>query len=349
MPERISRLGVLAIALAIGESLVAALLFGSAPGTAGARGALTAVAEAATARATTQLAITFPSNWRITRKSQVRLSPPAKTKCSVGKWTRATRTRFRGFTATCTHPATSKQRKVLLVDKRKRSHKLAVVWTWVTPAPAADPAPVPTASPSTAPTAGTPPGDPTDYVLRANSAAPAGFITWNHCRAIDVAVNPNGYPQTEVPRVMEAIRRLAQASGLPFQYAGASTFIPTDAQPLTKEAGIEVVLALTDPTSNDLLAENDAAIGLGGMAWHEQPAWAIGGFVVIDAPRALQLNATPRLSLYMHELGHVAGLGHAAGRAQIMYPSLYPTATADWGAGDLAGLAKLGSVPCPED
>jgi hypothetical protein len=45
----------------------------------------------------------------------------------------------------------------------------------------------------------------------------------------------------------------------------------------------------------------------------------------------------------IHELGHVLGLAHAPSDKQIMYPSITDR-VARFGAGDLAGLRRVGDV-----
>jgi hypothetical protein len=42
----------------------------------------------------------------------------------------------------------------------------------------------------------------------------------------------------------------------------------------------------------------------------------------------------------MHELAHIAGLGHSRSPAELMYESTF--VATDWGRGDRAGLRRVG-------
>jgi hypothetical protein len=44
----------------------------------------------------------------------------------------------------------------------------------------------------------------------------------------------------------------------------------------------------------------------------------------------------------MHEFAHLIGLGHVTDKQQLMAPAISPIT--DYGAGDLAGLARLGQL-----
>lgn len=46
-----------------------------------------------------------------------------------------------------------------------------------------------------------------------------------------------------------------------------------------------------------------------------------------------------------HELAHVLGLGHVDTPGELMMP--VNTGQTHFGPGDLAGLARLGAIPCP--
>ena len=97
---------------------------------------------------------------------------------------------------------------------------------------------------------------------------------------------------------------------------------------------------------------NGSQAGSGGLTYSgpvNGMFWAVSGQVVIDwqVTGPLPGGATGfRTSIYMHELAHAVGLGHAAGADQLMAPMISEQNVGRWGVGDLAGLASLGSMGC---
>ena len=78
----------------------------------------------------------------------------------------------------------------------------------------------------------------------------------------------------------------------------------------------------------------------------------VAGSVDLDGPQLAQILQRPRghaqaRAVVMHELAHVVGLAHVDNPTQVM-DAESGTAT-EFGRGDLAGLAMLGSGGCPYD
>ena len=63
---------------------------------------------------------------------------------------------------------------------------------------------------------------------------------------------------------------------------------------------------------------------------------------VMDEPKPAQTRM--RVRILMHEIGAVLGLGPVTSRNQRMLEDVYDVDVAEWGAGDLAGLSKVGVV-----
>lgn len=192
-------------------------------------------------------------------------------------------------------------------------------------------------------------GSATAYTLHKNSN---GTVTrWNPCDgAIHVRVNPTGGGIGALSDAQAALKALSTSTGLKFVYDGTTTFIPRSTNAGSQPAA--VVIAWGTRSQTDYLGTG--AIGEGG--WRSSGVstdgvhwtWKITkGFVVVD-PAA---KVTPgfgrgvsRGALLMHELGHVAGLGHTTDTLQVMAPVLSSSSYSGWGSGDRAGLVKVGAT-----
>jgi hypothetical protein len=223
-----------------------------------------------------------------------------------------------------------------------------------TPAPTS-PAPAPS-SPAPTPTpTGPGRGNASSYSLSHNSN---GTVTrWNPCDgAIHVRANLDLAPSGAVDDVLEALRQLGTATGLTFTYDGTTSYVPTSSNTANRPAPLVIAWAdrgtgsgQTDLVQSGAIAEggwNSSAVSTdGGRTWN----WKISsGFVVVDPSASSALTSgfgtgATRGALLLHELGHAVGLQHVSDQGQLMYPTLTSTTVGSYGAGDLAGLAKVGA------
>jgi hypothetical protein len=191
------------------------------------------------------------------------------------------------------------------------------------------------------------PGKASYYTLYHNDNG--SVVRWNPCRVIGYKVKPPAGAKASgaIREVKTAVSRLEHASGLTFHYDGKTQETPTlDSAPRADD----VVIAWARPGQTDALYGD--AVGTGG--WFEtgkygasgSVTWQVtGGYVVVDSTKSLKYgfgHGIRQGTLLLHELGHVAALRHTSDRAQVMYPVITSHAPGVWGAGDLAGLRKVG-------
>lgn len=188
-------------------------------------------------------------------------------------------------------------------------------------------------------------GDPSAYRYLATwRGAPA---RWNPCAVITYRVNAARARPTALGDLREALRRVSYETGIRFRELGATARVP--GRPGFRYDA-DLVVAWTDREATPLLGGDRAAAG-----GFEAPVAGLGGrprivhgFVVVDAERVADLDAGYGAGLtegqvLLHELGHVLGLDHVDADDQMLRPRLERAEVATlYGAGDLAGLRRLG-------
>lgn len=156
----------------------------------------------------------------------------------------------------------------------------------------------------------------------------------------------------EVANLEWAFAQWSQASGLAFTYGGQVplafraadfTLTPTDG---SAPAARQIYLDFMGSKETAMLA--GSTVGLGSpssvmMSTKEiQAGTAVFRTEHIEATGAKDPKAVR--SLYLHEIGHVLGLAHAAMTANVMYPVV--TNRTALGAGDVRGVQVM-TKPCP--
>jgi hypothetical protein len=182
-----------------------------------------------------------------------------------------------------------------------------------------------------------------------------GPVAYDPCRPIHLVVNDRTAPVEGDAVFREALERVSQGTGLQFIVDG-----PTTEAPVAERAPYQpsrypdrwapVLVAWSDAVESTDLQGSIA--GEAGSSWFELADGSVyvSGVVVLDGPDLAEVLDSPdgrelARSIILHELGHLVGLDHVDDPSQLMYRQTNGEVT-DFGAGDLRGLAQLGTGRC---
>lgn len=166
---------------------------------------------------------------------------------------------------------------------------------------------------------------------------------WDPCTPVGFRVSTTNAPDGALAMVRRAVRMTARASGLTFRYLGPTTATPTRSPGWWRQAPLVFGWA----TGGLVDALQGTVVGVGGPYLGEvlSDGWfgISGSYVLIDVraglARGFGAGATYG-EVILHELGHAVGLDHAFDTGQVMDYGALPVDR--WGAGDIAGLQRVG-------
>ncbi|SKB55138.1 hypothetical protein SAMN05660473_01305 [Arthrobacter sp. 49Tsu3.1M3] len=193
------------------------------------------------------------------------------------------------------------------------------------------------------------------YALHPAPDGIQGFAAYDPCRPVHYVVRPDNGPPGAERLISEAVDEVSAATGLHFAADGVTSEAPTEQRKTYQpdrygRRWAPVLIAWSSPEEVPQLAGNVA--GRGGstaVSVSGRRAALVSGQVALDAPDLARIMLRPDGPAYvraviLHELGHVVGLDHVDDPTQLMHAE--NSGLTGFAAGDLAGLALLGSGPC---
>lgn len=181
----------------------------------------------------------------------------------------------------------------------------------------------------------------TDDALRGSGwrACPTP-VTWS----VDTGRLSATAAQREIARLSKALARWSRHSGIPLQFTGRQRLVYDNSSYLLRSADDQASgtrhIYIGFYGAKEVTGLSGNVVGLARptfMLTSEREV--VGGMAVFRRGYVLrEQSAEPRhlAHLYLHELGHIFGLGHATSPANVMHPTL-GTMT-DLGPGDRAGV-----------
>lgn len=179
---------------------------------------------------------------------------------------------------------------------------------------------------------GAPAGPPT---TGPHSFMHANGARWNPCQPIRYVTNFDSASKAQIAAFHYALEKAQAATGLTFEHVGDTSAGTGGLVPPGADAVFAVFTAEQEPSLNG------SVVGLGGGAssGYGGQSVIVSGFAYIDA----EIDDEARMrKVWLHEIGHLIGLGHVDDPDQVM-KQWGEIPLQEYGPGDLEGLWHLGA------
>ena len=179
---------------------------------------------------------------------------------------------------------------------------------------------------------------------------------WATCAPITWSADTRGLTSAqarrEIARLRDAWRLWADAAGVKAVFTGRQALAYDPARyslvPADGSAPVEQHVYIGFKTRKQVPILTGGAVGLAmpTLVLVEERR-IVGGIAIFMRRYAIEqarIDPTALTHVYVHELGHVLGLGHAESRANVMYPEVQSVGSL--GDGDASGIARI-TQECP--
>lgn len=211
---------------------------------------------------------------------------------------------------------------------------------------------------------GTPPGNPSQTerpgfrYSRHQPEERSRPVTWSPCRPVHYVTRLDNSPLWGRAVITESLAQVSQATGLVFVDDGVTDEGPSEDRQAFQPARYGDRWAPVLIAWATRAEVPDFGVDIVGEAGPVTVRTASGddahvsGTVYLDPVTLGQMHGqhgqAVAKSVVLHELGHLVGLAHVDSTADLMFPRAQ-VSSVDFGAGDRAGLAALGSGDCQPD
>jgi hypothetical protein len=177
---------------------------------------------------------------------------------------------------------------------------------------------------------------------------------FNPCSIVNYRMNPLGAGPGANADVKAAFALATQATGIRFRQVSQSASTPSSNRDFPAGTDIIVTWDTSAGTHGRMAADTlsySRVFGTRRAHDAQGPVRRVvhAGIVLNKDFNSVMTEPKPaatrmRVRILMHEIGAVLGLGPVTARNQRMLEDVYDVDVAEWGAGDLTGLSKVGLV-----